>query len=61
MVQFFAHSLFLNIKKHTYESQNIWHNFLLIPFLNIKKAYLRISKYLTQFFADAFFQILKKE
>ena len=34
--------------------------FCLSPFSNIKKAYLRISKYLAQFFAYPLFQILKK-
>ena len=34
--------------------------FLLILFLNTKKAYLRISKYQAQFFAYSPFQILKK-
>ena len=50
-----------HIKNHIYESQNTWHSFfLLIPFSNIKKVYLQISKYLAQFFAYPLFQILKK-
>ena len=34
--------------------------FLLIPFLNIKKTYLRISKYLAQFFCLSPFSNIKK-
>ena len=34
--------------------------FLLIPFSNIKKAYLQILKNLAQFFCSSLFQILKK-
>ena len=34
---------------------------MLIPFSNIKKAYLQILKNLVQFFAYPLFQILKKE
>ena len=34
--------------------------FLLITFSNIKKAYLRISKYLAQFFCSSLFQVVKK-
>ena len=53
--------LFQILIKHTYKSQNTWHSFLLIPFFQIlKKAYLRISKPLTQFFAHILFQILKE-
>ena len=33
---------------------------MLIPFSNIKKAYLQISKYLAQFFCSSPFQIIKK-
>ena len=85
LAQFFCSSSFQMLRKHTYESQNTWHSFLLIPFSNIKKkhtyesqdtwhsffcsspfqilkkAYLRILKYLAQFFfAHLLFQILKK-
>ena len=53
--------LFQILIKHTYKSQNTWHSFLLIPFFQIlKKAYLRISKPLIQFFAHILFQILKE-
>ena len=30
------------LKKHTYQSEKVWRNFLVIPFSNIKKAYLQI-------------------
>ena len=40
-----------HIKKHTYGSQNTWHRFFAYPLFQIlKKEYLRISKYLAQFF-----------
>ena len=57
----------LQIKKHKIKLKSILTNrkihgtvFLLIPFSNIKKAYLRFSKYLAQFFCSSPFQILKK-
>ena len=60
LITIFCLFLFQILKKRTHESQNTWHNFLLIPFSNIKKEYLQILKNLTQFFAHLPFQILKK-
>ena len=38
-------------KKNTYKSQNTWHSFFAHPLFQIlKQEYLRISKYLAQFF-----------
>ena len=31
--------LFQILKEHTYKSEKTWHNFLLIPFSNIKKKH----------------------
>ena len=61
LAQLFAYPLFQIFKKHTYKSQNTWHNFFAHPLFQIlKKEYLQISKYLAQFFAYPLFQILKK-
>ena len=48
------------LKKHTYQSEKVWRNFLVIPFSNIKKGYLQILKNLTQFFVHPLFEILKR-
>ena len=48
-------------KKHTYESQNTWHNFFPHSLFQILiKAYLRTSKYLAQFFCSSPFSNIKK-
>ena len=56
----FDYPLFKILKKHPYKSQNTQHNFLLILFSNIKKAYLRISKDLAQFFCLFHFSNFEK-
>ena len=56
-MSFSAHLVFQILeKKHTYEFQNIRHTFLLLPFSNIKKAYLQTSKHLAQLFAHLLFK-----
>ena len=52
-----AHPLFQILKKYTYESQNTWHNFLLIPFFKYQK---RILTNLSTVLAHPLFHILKK-
>ena len=48
----FLHIAFSNIKKSIHKNPKIsGADILLIPFSNIKKAYLQVSKYLAQFSA----------
>ena len=70
---FIAHTLLKYLKKHIYEFENTWDNFQRFKksiltnlkisetiFKDLKKAYLRIWKYLRQFFTHTLFKYLKK-
>ena len=45
MRQFFAYLLFKYLKKDTYESENTWDNFLLMPFFKYLKKHTYESEY----------------